>query len=93
LKTKGITCVSPQKVAVTEQDRTYLAKATTCKIGSELVAVASFESASQRGQYLAIGQAGTGAYPHFVLGTTWAVATLTKATADQIAKAVGGTVH
>jgi hypothetical protein len=93
LAAKGVVCASPAAQQVTEEDRAYPEKATECTIGTERVAVAWFSSAAQRGTYQQIGARGGGAYPHFVLGTTWAVATLTSDTAQEIAAAIGGKIY
>ena len=60
-----------------------------CTINGERVVVATSGTADQRATYMAIGEQESGAYPHYVLGTTWAVATLTRAIADEIAGALG----
>lgn len=93
LALKGERCANPSDEPLSSSDLEYVEKATGCTIDGEKVDVAWFKSAAQRGQYLQIGLKGAGAYPHFVLGTTWAVATLTKATADKIAIAIGGRVY
>jgi hypothetical protein len=90
---KGVSCVSPTAEQIGPQDRTYVEKVSGCDIAGERVAIAWFATAQQRGQYLRIGLQGTGAYPHFVLGSTWAVATLTRATAQKISDAIGGKVY
>lgn len=89
----GVACSSVERIQVGDRDRSYLDQASTCSIDGEKVVVASFSQAEQRAEYLRIGQAGTGAYPHFTLGTNWAVATLTAATAQAIADAIGGRVY
>ena len=92
LSAAGTACGSVRSIQLGPND-TYLAAASTCSIGAETVAVASFTSAEQRAEYLSIGMAHTGAYPHFVMGTTWAVATLTVNTAQTVAAAIGGDVY
>jgi hypothetical protein len=74
-------------------DESYADQAGQCTLNGEQVAIVTFAKASQRGTYETIGETGGGAYPHWVLGTTWAVATLTRATADAIASMIGGTAH
>jgi hypothetical protein len=64
-----------------------------CTIKGEEVVVAIFTNAEQRATYETIGEEGRGAYPHWVLGTTWAIATLTRATADRIVATIGGVGH
>jgi hypothetical protein len=74
-------------------DESYADQAGQCTLDGEQVAIVTFAKASQRAAYETIGETGSGAYPHWVLGTTWAVATLTRATADAIASMIGGAVH
>jgi hypothetical protein len=93
LAQNGVDCSSAVKIQVGDRDRSYLDQASTCVIDGEKVAVASFSQAEQRAEYLRIGQTGSGAYPHFAIGTNWAVATLTSATAQAIADAIGGRVY
>ena len=93
LGARGVECSGPVPLTVGTAEAAYLEAATTCEIGGERVVVASFANAAQRAQYETIGLEGRGAYPHFVLGSTWAVATFTRAKADAIASAIGGTAH
>jgi hypothetical protein len=73
------------------KDQSYADEVGTCVVGSETVAIVTFASAAQRAEYMRIGEAGTGAYPHYVLGDVWAVATLTSATASTVQGKLGGT--
>ena len=93
LRAKGVDCTNPTPIALTDADRKYIEIATQCAIDSELVTVGTFASAQQRATYETIGEQGRGAYPHWVIGTTWAVGTLTRAKAEQVAAAIGGTPH
>lgn len=88
----GVACSSVERIQVGDRDRSNPDQASTCSIDGEKVAVASFSQAEQRAEYLRIGQAGTGAYPH-TLGANWAIATLTAAMAEAIADAIGGRVY
>jgi hypothetical protein len=93
LGAKGLACKSETPLSLSESDLSYVQTATMCTIDGEDVVIATFKSARQRATYETIGEQGRGAYPHWVLGTTWAIATLTRATADRIAAAIGGTPH
>jgi hypothetical protein len=93
LAQKGVACENATPVSLTDADRTYVQTATTCTVDGEQVVVATFGNAQERATYETIGESGRGAYPHWVLRTTWAVATFKRATADRIAAVIGGTAH
>lgn len=93
LGAKGVDCKNPTPIALTDADRKYVEIATECSIDGELVSVGTFAGPQQRASYEAGGEQGNGGYPHWALGATWAVATLTRAKAEQIAAAIGGTPH
>jgi hypothetical protein len=71
----------------------YYAAAAECTVDGQKVAIVTFSQPEQRAEYMRIGEAGGGAYPHYVLGTTWAVATLTARKAHRIADALGGRAY